>query len=641
MIRAANTLPVIAALLAGVFAVDQARAQNQLPNGLTARGAMSASDVIPCQPNGANVEGCYASDVQNFVLTSVKAFGAKGDGVTDDTSAIQAALNSGQPIYFPCLTYKISANLTFTSNSSHGEIIRGCGSGAPGPNGTSLGAIAKIQPTSAVTKVFDIDGSGFSGFVLGVRISDLAIDGANLASGSDGYYFGQAYDTVLHNVRMLNAHPASGINSYYFGPGSYVTKCDSCYGGVARWAGDGVDNPTTTTFINSDLEGVIANQASSITLVGGAVQPPYVLGVTAVWIASGSALAPPAIGGGVYLYLPIQLTNVVGFSAYSTDFENGGGYPSAYNDGTHGSANAYPAFGNMSTAKATLLDNPGFAGMYLYDGSGSLIYHNANIGGGAAGELFNIPTFFTQRVAASNGACLNLFSDFQSTQTGSICGSGAGQLASLLVKPLVDGGALTVKTSAGLSLLYEDTNAGLLSLDQGNAIAGFADNGETVNWALSTASGAGVLNLYNASGAGTITLTGANGSANLSNALFPGTPGGAFQYTMGLLGGAGAPSGSCSGGDVYLRSDGTLGARTIVYHCESGAWVADATGLGTFLASPPAIGGTTPGTGKFTTVTATSGVVSPAYAAGATAGVTCSGTPSASFASTDGIVTHC
>jgi hypothetical protein len=47
-------------------------------------------------------------------LANVKDFGAVGDGVTDDTAAIQAAIiaSYGQTLYFPSATYKISSTIT-------------------------------------------------------------------------------------------------------------------------------------------------------------------------------------------------------------------------------------------------------------------------------------------------------------------------------------------------------------------------------------------------------------------------------------------------------------------------------------------------------------------------------------------------
>jgi Pectate lyase superfamily protein len=59
--------------------------------------------------------------------TDVKAdHGAAGNGSTDDTSEIQAALNSGaSTVYFPVGTYKVSAELTVTP----GTRLIGCGVG--------------------------------------------------------------------------------------------------------------------------------------------------------------------------------------------------------------------------------------------------------------------------------------------------------------------------------------------------------------------------------------------------------------------------------------------------------------------------------------------------------------------------------
>jgi hypothetical protein len=49
---------------------------------------------------------------------SVKDFGAVADGVTDDTVAIQAALNSGQgPVYFPAGIYAVTSEIVVPDNS--------------------------------------------------------------------------------------------------------------------------------------------------------------------------------------------------------------------------------------------------------------------------------------------------------------------------------------------------------------------------------------------------------------------------------------------------------------------------------------------------------------------------------------------
>lgn len=63
--------------------------------------------------------GAVATTVQAKLrqTVSVKDFGAVGDGVANDTTAIQAALNSGAgAVYFPSSTYKITNFLTVPNN---------------------------------------------------------------------------------------------------------------------------------------------------------------------------------------------------------------------------------------------------------------------------------------------------------------------------------------------------------------------------------------------------------------------------------------------------------------------------------------------------------------------------------------------
>ena len=89
-------------------------------------------------------------------VVNVLDYGAKGDGTTNDTSAIQAALNSGgKMVYVPAGTYKLDSNLSVPQGVS----IKGDGQGSTIfdastidyttlPAGSSIIEVSEITPTA-------------------------------------------------------------------------------------------------------------------------------------------------------------------------------------------------------------------------------------------------------------------------------------------------------------------------------------------------------------------------------------------------------------------------------------------------------------------------------------------------------------
>lgn len=93
-------------------------------------------------------------------VVSVKDFGAVGDGVTDDTAAIQAALNSGaKSVLFPSGTYKVSTTLQ------------------PAAGQTLTFDAASLVVSSAIT-------------VLTIAQSGVTVQGAVIKSATDGVWSG-------------------------------------------------------------------------------------------------------------------------------------------------------------------------------------------------------------------------------------------------------------------------------------------------------------------------------------------------------------------------------------------------------------------------------------------------------------------
>ena len=151
--------------------------------------------------------GAQTRTVENKLQesVSVKDFGAVGDGVADDTAAIQAALNTGGTVYIPDGAYIISSMLTVSGRSSGGII----------GNGSSSILIANAAMT-AMLKV-----SSSSGFA----IKGLAFWGDELAYANSAQYFRRHTMTAALWLEQNDLAHISDLSFYAVrGSGIKVTR---------------------------------------------------------------------------------------------------------------------------------------------------------------------------------------------------------------------------------------------------------------------------------------------------------------------------------------------------------------------------------------------------------------------------------
>lgn len=100
------------------------------------------------------------ADIHKPVINTVKDYGAKGDGVTDDTAAIKACIKNESLIYFPAGTYRVTETLTLDDKHMCGEnkaktFLRMDG------NGTLINAGSRTQINDITLGFFNADGAGY------------------------------------------------------------------------------------------------------------------------------------------------------------------------------------------------------------------------------------------------------------------------------------------------------------------------------------------------------------------------------------------------------------------------------------------------------------------------------------------------
>ena len=155
---------------------------------------------------------------------SVKDFGALGDGSTDDTTAIQAAIDSlaeGGRLLFPVGTFKITSTLSITNFRPF--VMEGSGndpatvpSWATGDGSDPSGTVLKFD---GVSKAIEISNGYWPAYMdlSNVVIENLRIDGNS--TSTDGVYGLNRPNAIIKNTTICNFTNAGIIldrNAFYW-----------------------------------------------------------------------------------------------------------------------------------------------------------------------------------------------------------------------------------------------------------------------------------------------------------------------------------------------------------------------------------------------------------------------------------------
>jgi len=155
-------------------------------------------------------------------LENVKNYGAVGDGSTDDTSAIQSAINTGKSVFLPHGTYATSSTLTAVEGASlifdeSSSIVRLSGSG----NMISV-AVPDFTIVNATIDLNDLSTEGITGSagttnlrLLGTTTIKNAATGGENTDG--GVICASVNNLFIDNLVLENIRQNSGSSGLYRG----------------------------------------------------------------------------------------------------------------------------------------------------------------------------------------------------------------------------------------------------------------------------------------------------------------------------------------------------------------------------------------------------------------------------------------
>jgi hypothetical protein len=164
-------------------------------------GTIDASNVIYTPGGSGAVTTTVTAKLQQTV--SVMDFGAVGDGVTDDTAAIQLAITAAyaqeQALYFPAGTYLVTSTITMGNNVT--DAAKFCYFFGDGRNSVIKVTAANVNPFLWQGPNPDVDGAGnrIDGRILIEKLRFLGPSSASTNTNSIGVKFYGAQGITLRD----------------------------------------------------------------------------------------------------------------------------------------------------------------------------------------------------------------------------------------------------------------------------------------------------------------------------------------------------------------------------------------------------------------------------------------------------------
>ena len=295
-------------------------------NFLTSNIGATSADLVTYTPTGTGAVARSAASKFGDTV-SVKDFGAVGDGTTDDTVAINAALAAHASVYLPVGTYRTTAPITLNANN----ILFGAGITSVIKNTTASSVIRSVTPTGA--RIYHVGGGNFKieGNTSGIVAGSVGLDMQNVtyASWTDVWI-----NYVETGIRHGNGY-ASFYNDYFT---CTITSCTT-----------GVDNSTLgnenrfTALRIDAVTGTKDQNNTSNTYLACAVEQfstgHQITGSTAQSIRFIGSRLESTVGGavGISINAAAQQTQIISpfFSSLATNISDAGssGATVLYSDG--------------------------------------------------------------------------------------------------------------------------------------------------------------------------------------------------------------------------------------------------------------------------------------------------------------------